>query len=102
MKNCDFGELLTAIRTVARGERFISTEIEKLLKENPPIPKLTPRQLEILSYMAKGLTNRDISDMLHIQQDTVEEHVNIILAKLDAANRTEAVAVALRKQLLRI
>ena len=52
--------------------------------------------------MAKGLTNRDISDMLHIQQDTVEEHVNIILAKLDAANRTEAVAVALRKQLLRI
>ena len=77
-------------------------DVTRMMSLSPPIPKLTPRQLEILSYMAKGLTNRDISDMLHIQQDTVEEHVNIILAKLDAANRTEAVAVALRKQLLRI
>ncbi len=101
-KTAEDAELVSVVHRIAAGERFISTEIEKLLKENPPIPKLTPRQLEILSYMAKGLTNRDISDMLHIQQDTVEEHVNIILAKLDAANRTEAVAVALRKQLLRI
>lgn len=69
--------------------------------EDPPVPKLTPRQLEILSYMVRGLTNRDIANSLKISTDTVEEHVNLILAKLNASNRAEAVAIALRKQLLK-
>ena len=57
--------------------------------------------MEILSYMIRGLTNRDISESLRISTDTVEEHVNLILAKLNAANRAEAVAIALKKQLLK-
>ena len=63
-----------------------------MLNDNPPVPKLTPRQLEILSYMIRGLTNRDISESLRISTDTVEEHVNLILAKLNAANRAEIAA----------
>ena len=51
--------------------------------------------------MAKGLTNVEIAEILRIRKDTVEEHVNLLLAKLDAANRTEAVAIALRKHLLK-
>ena len=90
------------MRKVAAGERFISPEIEKLLKDNPPITKLTPRQQETLSYMVKGMTNREIADILRIKRDTVEEHINLILAKLNAANRAEAVAIAMRKHLLKI
>ena len=52
--------------------------------------------------MVKGLTNKDIAGLLKIREDSVEEHVNLILAKLDATNRTEAVAIALQKHLLKI
>ena len=101
-KTAEDAELLSVVRKIAAGERFISPEIEKMLKDNPPVPKLTPRQLEILSYMIRGFTNRDISKSLKISTDTVEEHVNLILAKLNAANRAEAVSIAMRKQLLKI
>ena len=101
-KTAEDAELLSVVRKVAAGERFISPEIKKMLKDNPPVPKLTPRQLEILSYMVRGLTNRNIAESLKISTDTVEEHVNLILAKLNAANRAEAVAIALKKHLLKI
>jgi DNA-binding NarL/FixJ family response regulator len=52
--------------------------------------------------MARGLTNKDIAKMFGIRTDGVNEHVLAILAKLGAANRTEAVATAIRKQLIRI
>ena len=99
-KTAEDAELVTVIRNIADGGKYISPEIEKLLTESPPIPKLTPRQQEILAYMAKGQTNVEIAEILRIRKDTVEEHVNLLLAKLDAANRTEAVAIALRKQLI--
>lgn len=101
-KTAEDAVLVSVIRRVAAGERYISPEIKKLLKESPPVPKLTSRQQEILDYMVKGLTNKDIASLLNIREDSVEEHVNLILAKLDAANRTEAVAIALRKHLLTI
>lgn len=92
--------LTSVVRRIAAGERYVSPEIKKLLKDSPPVPKMTTRQEEILTYMAKGLTNKDIAKLLRIREDSVEEHVNLILAKLDAANRTEAVAIALQKHLL--
>ena len=100
-KTAEDAELVTVIRNIASGGKYISPEIEKLLTESPPVPKLTPRQHEILAYMAKGLTNVEIAEILRIRKDTVEEHVNLLLAKLDASNRTEAVAIALRKQLIK-
>ena len=100
-KTAEDAELVTVIRNIADGGKYISPEIEKLLTESPPIPKLTPRQHEILAYMTKGLTNVEIAEILRIRKDTVEEHVNLLLAKLDAANRTEAVAIAMRKQLIK-
>lgn len=101
-KTAEDAELVEVVRKIAKGERYISPIIRKLLRDSPPVPKLTPRQHEILSYMVKGLTNRDIADMLHIREDSVEEHVNLILNKLEASNRAEAVAIALRKHLLKI
>ena len=93
-------ELVSVVRRIAAGETFISAEIQRLLRETPPVPKLTPRQHEILGYLVKGLTNREIARILKIREDSVEEHLNLLLAKIDASNRTEAVAIALRKHLL--
>ena len=102
LKTAEDRELLSAIRTVANGGRVISPAVRKLISTDPPAPELTPRQLEILQAMARGLTNKDIAKMFGIRTDGVNEHVLAILAKLGAANRTEAVATAIRKQLIRL
>lgn len=102
MKTAEDRELLSAIRTVASGGRVISPAVRKLISTDPPAPELTPRQHEILQAMARGLTNKDIAKMFSIRTDGVNEHVLAILAKLGAANRTEAVATAIRKQLIRL
>ncbi len=100
LKNADNAELARAVREVAGGGEFISPEIRQQLSADPPISHLTPRQQEILAAMVRGLTDRDISRLLGIRQDGVNDHVRAILKKIGAANRTEAVAIALRKHLL--
>ena len=100
MKTAEDGALVDAIRRIVNGERVISPEIRQLLAEDPPVPDLTPRQREILSSITRGLTNREIAVQLGIRRDGVDRHVNAILAKVGAANRAEAVAIALRKHLL--
>lgn len=92
--------LVSALRTVAAGGTSVSPEVEGLLAYNDLPEPLTPRQLDVLRLMAKGLTNKDIAAVLKIRPDGVNEHVIAILSKLGAANRTEAVAIALREQLL--
>ena len=102
LKSADFSTLVAAIHTVADGGRVIDPEVEKLLKEDPPLPELTPRQEEILALVTRGLTNADIARQFDIRESSVTEHVNQICTKLGAANRAEAVAIALRKHLLKI
>ena len=102
LKNADNAELARAIRKVARGGEFVSPDIQQQLADDPPIPSLTPRQRDILNSMVRGLTDRDISRQLGIRQDGVNDHVSAILKKIGAANRTEAVAIALRKHLLKL
>lgn len=102
MKSSDFGELAEAVRTVAAGKRFISSEIRRILRDDPPLPALTPRQKQILDAIVRGLSNPDISKALDISTPVVAEHVTAIFQKLGAANRTEAVAIALKKHLLKI
>lgn len=102
MKTADDAALVSTVRAVAEGKCVISSDIKRLLAEDPPIPKLTPRQIEVLQSLTRGLTNRDIAQQLGIRQDRVDEHVTAILTKIGAANRTEAVAIAFRKHLLKI
>ena len=102
MKNADNADLAAAIRRVRRGEQAISPEVGRQLELDPPIPDLTPRQKEILDSMIRGLSNPDIAKQLGIRRDGVKEHINAILQKIGASNRTEAVAIALRKHLLKI
>lgn len=102
MKTAEDETLVATIRRVVAGERVISPDIRRQLAANPPVPELTPRQRDILASMTRGLTNKDIACELGIRRDGVDKHVNALLAKIGAANRTEAVAIALRKQLLKI
>ena len=102
LKSADFSALVAAIHTVAAGGHVIDPEVQKLLKNDPPLPELTSRQEEILALVTRGLTNADIARQFDIRESSVKEHVNQICSKLGAANRAEAVAIALRKHLLKI
>ena len=102
MKDSPNESLLDAIRAVAAGKSAVSPEVRRLIASDPPVQALTPRQAEVLQSLTMGLTNRDIARQLSISEDRVEQHVKILLEKLGAANRTEAVALAFRKHLLKI
>ena len=94
--------LIPSVRKIAAGKRVISPEIQQYLDENPPISKLSEQQNAILHSITRGLSNSDIAKMLNIRQDSVEKYIRKLFAKLGAANRAEAVAIALRKHLLKI
>ena len=100
MKNAAFPDLVKAIKTTARGERYVADEIERIMEDDPPVQELSQRQLQILEQMVRGLSNHDISVSLGISLDMVKEHATSLFVKIGAANRTEAVAIALRKQLV--
>ena len=94
--------LLAAVRSVAEGKRYVSPEISKMIANDPPAPELTDRQRKILEAMARGKGNKEIAAQLDIQADSVRQHIIAIFSKLGAVNRAEAVAIAMRKQLLKI
>jgi len=102
MKTAEDAELVSIIRTVAAGGTVISDEIQQLLTEDPPAEELTPRQQEILESVTRGLTNADIAKQLGLREQSVKEHISTILVKIGAANRSEAVAITMRKHLLKI
>ena len=101
MKNSDFAELVSAIRTISAGGTAIAPDIEHFIAEDPPARNLTPRQTEILASLVRGLTNDDIAKQFAIQRSSVKDHLTAIFEKLGAANRAEAVSIALRKHLLK-
>ena len=102
MKTAEDAELVSIIRAVAAGGTVISDEIQQLLTEDPPAEELTPRQMEILESVTRGFTNADIAKQFGIREQSVKEHISTILAKIGAANRSEAVAITMRKHLLKI
>ena len=100
-KNIANEDLLDAIRATARGERRLSPEIQASLEESERKIDLTPRQREVLDSITRGLSNDDIATMLAISKVRVKQHLAALYEKLGAANRAEAVAIALRRQLLK-
>ena len=101
VKDSDDDTLLEAIRTVAVGGQVFSPEIAAIIKEPLP-PDLTERQREILEAIVHGQTSDIIASRLGISTDAVNQHINAVRAKLGASTRREAVAIALRKHLLKI
>ena len=101
MKTADDAMIVSAIRKVASGETYISPDVRRQLEESPPVPKLSPRQTEVLTEIAHGKSNKEIAALLGIRLDSVEDIANALYAKLGVSNRAEAVDVAHRKHLLK-
>lgn len=97
LKDTSEDEMITAIRNVAAGERYIPRDVAARLADRMLREDLTPRELEVLELLAQGCTNKQIAGTLNISDHTVRTHVNNIMDKLQVSDRTEAVANALRK-----
>jgi two-component system, NarL family, response regulator len=103
LKDAETQELLGAIRTVAEGGRHIpSTIAQRLADRAMSGPSLTEREVEVLRFVAAGLTNKEIASQLFIAEGTVKTHLNSIHEKLGVRDRTEAVMVAVRRGILQI
>ena len=102
LKSTPNDELLDILHRVADGERYVSSEVQELILSDPPLPPLSPRQRQMLEAVAKGLTNKEIARKLDIRPDSVKSYFDILFNKLGVTTRAEAVAIALRKRLLKI
>jgi len=100
LKNTSQAEMVEAIRTVHAGSRYIPRHIAARLTERMMRTELTSRELEILSMVVKGLTNKQIGRVLEISSHTVRNHVNSLIEKLDAADRTEAATTAIQRGII--
>ena len=101
VKDSSQRELIAAIRDVANGKCVISPEISRTIAGVSQKPQLSERHRTILEYVAKGLSNPEIGKLLGIGPDCVKAHLKIIYSRLDVATRAEAVAFALRENLLK-
>ena len=102
LKSVTNDELLDGVRQVASGQRVLSPEVRQMLQESAPATALSPRQLQILDSITRGLSNAQIAAQYDISMESVKTHVKRLLGKIGAANRSEAAAIALRKHLLKI
>ena len=102
VKDTDGDRLIEAIHKVAEGETAFSPEIESMIASEPNPPALTERQQNILEATSKGLSSEQIAAKLDISAYAVNQHIDAIRRKLGAQSRTEAVAIAIKKHLLKI
>lgn len=94
-------KLLSAIRTVAAGKTAYAPELRPLLKEPPP-PELTDLQMEMLGSLVRGLSNNEIATEFNMSLISTKRQLASIFTALGAANRAEAIGIALKKHLLKI
>jgi DNA-binding NarL/FixJ family response regulator len=95
-------DLVRVIREVYQGNYSLSADLRELLAQRSGKRALTTRELQVLDLIAQGLRNKEIAATLNISQETIQVHVKNILAKLDVADRTAAVNVALRRGIIHI
>jgi DNA-binding NarL/FixJ family response regulator len=95
-------ELVEVIRKVHAGKKPIPTEIAATLAEHYGDESLTDREIEVLRQVAEGNRNRDIAEKLFISEETVKVHIKHLMEKLGAADRTQAVAIGIRRGIIHL
>ena len=95
-------ELVDVIRQVHAGKKSIPPEIAAHLAEHYADESLTGREIEVLRQIAGGNRNRDIAEKLFITEETVKVHIKHIMEKLGAADRTQAVAIGVRRGIIHL
>lgn len=94
-------EIRATVRRVAAGESVVSSQITAKLAESIARPELSKRERQVLQYLANGRSNKEIAQILYISEHTAKAHVRAIMAKLNADSRTEVIAIAIRRGLLK-
>jgi len=93
-------ELLETIRAVHAGQKRVSSEVAAEIAEHSADDPLTPREVEVLLLAAKGNANKEIAAQLSLTEETVKSHIRNILAKLEANDRTHAVAIGVKRGII--
>jgi two-component system NarL family response regulator len=101
LKDATRDDIVSAVRQVHAGKRHIPADVATKLAKRPIGRDLTDREIQVLEGIASGLSNKEIGDELRIAETTVKSHVNGILAKLEAKDRTDAAMIALKRRLIR-
>lgn len=102
LKSMPPSDLVAAIRQVHLGEKRIPPTIAAQIAEHLGDEALTEREIEVLKHIVDGNRNRDIAERLFISEETVKAHVKHIMAKLGASDRTEAVAIGVRRGFIQL
>ena len=102
LKESVHSEVLNAIRVVQSGRKLMPQDVAERLAEYFPQAALTPREVEVLTLVAEGLANKEIAARLGTADGTIKMHVQNILAKLDATDRTQAVTIALKRGIIHL
>ena len=102
LKSATGEELIPAIQAVAAGQRWIPKEIAKRLASRKLFEELTPRELQVLQLLVKGLANKQIGEMLTISEHTVKDHLKSVFGKLQVVDRTEAVTAAIQRGIIHL
>ena len=95
-------KLLEAIRSVRTGHPYFPRSIRNSVPGKLNGPALSPREMDILRLIVKGLNNQEIAEALNVTRGTVKWHVNIILRRLNVSDRTQAVVVAAQRGIVEI
>jgi DNA-binding NarL/FixJ family response regulator len=101
VKEMAVDRLLDAIRRVHRGEQYVPTEVASRMGERLLV-QLSPRELEVLRLVANGFSNKEIAAKLNVVEGTIKIHMTNILSKLRAADRTQAIIVAIQRGIIDI
>jgi DNA-binding NarL/FixJ family response regulator len=102
LKSSTGEKLIPAIRAVAAGQRWVPPEVANRLTARNLFEELTPREVQVLQSLAKGLANKEIAEALRITEYTAKDHLKSILAKLRVADRTEAVTAAIQRGIIHL
>ncbi len=102
LKDAVASDLVAGIRAVHAGDRWLPDHLRRQLAQRDSSETLTARQIEVLAFLAKGLSNRSIGVQLAISEDGVKAHIKLIFQRLRVSDRTEAVGEAIRRGILRL
>ncbi len=102
LKDAPLSELLEAIRAVHAGQKRIPAAVAAKLAERMISPELTAREMQVLRLVVAGQSNKEIGTTLNISEGTVRAHINNILSKMGASDRTQAATLAIKRGLVRL
>ncbi len=102
LKDSSTDEILKTIRAVHAGQRLISSEVAERLARRSRRENLSPREMEVLEYLVKGRSNKEIAAQMFVTEDTVKSHLKSLFAKLGVQDRTTAAVLAIRNGIVHL